>query len=198
MSEKAKQFAAVGTFGDDGTENTVDVPGDIAEVLSKMDEITAKYDMGDILSDEDKAIVKAYLPAIGVDETSLSADNALVGEGTFAFDRSELGLDLHAEGEMGCKGVGEGRIEWNARLDVKKTGGEGAVNSLKFIFQGIGFGVGPTGAMKVIYKRDFDRTFKAADAASASFFDRYTLAQWGFYYTARCEVLTDEGTIVLK
>lgn len=198
MSEETKQFAAVGTFADDGTENTVAVPEDIAEVLAKMDEIADKYEMGDVLSEEDNAIVKAYLPAVGVDESGLSADNAFVGSGSFAFDRSELGCDVHAEGEMGCKGVGEGRIEWNAHLNIKQTGGDATISSLKFNFQGIGFGVGPTGVMKVIYKRDFSRTFAPAEAMTASFFDRYTLSQWGFYYTASCEILTDKGTIIIK
>ena len=198
MSEEEKKYAAVATFADDGSESTATVPEDIAEVIARVDEITAKYDMGDVLSEEDKATIKAYLPAIGVDESGLSADNALVGKGAFAFDREELGCTIHADGEMGCAGVGEGRIEWNARLNIAQTSGEAHINALKFIFQGIGFGVGPTGAMKVIYKREFVREFKHAEVASASFFDRYTLAQWGFYYTARCEVLTDKGTIVIK
>ena len=67
-----------------------------------------------------------------------------------------------------------------------------------FTFQGAGFGLGPTGVMKLIYKRDFSRDFGASDSAAASFFDRYTLTQWGFYYTSTCEVLTDKGTIVVR
>lgn len=39
---------------------------------------------------------------------------------------------------------------------------------------------------------------KASSMTAGSFFDRYTLTQWGFYYTSTCEVLTDKGTIVVR
>ena len=195
---EGKHYAAVATFAQSDEASTIEVPGDVAEVIAALDEIVAKYDMGDAISEEDQAIVKAYLPAIGVDSSELSQDNALVGEGSYAFDKSELGCDLHAEGRMGCRGAGEGRIEWWADMAVSKTGGEARIANFKFTFQGAGFGVGPTGVMKLIYKRDFSRDFGASDSAAASFFDRYTLTQWGFYYTSTCEVLTEKGTIVVR
>lgn len=196
MSE-GKAFAAVGAFADDGSENTVTVPGNVAEVIAALDEIVAKYDMGEALSEEDKAIVKAYLPAIGADDTSLSADNAFVGEGSFAFDHSELGCDVHVEGKAGCRGVGEGRIEWSNEMSVTKTGGTTDITDFAFRFQGVGFGVGPTGIMKVIYKRDFSRAFEASESAFASIIDRYTLIQWGFYYKATCKLSTSKGDITI-
>lgn len=193
-----KQYAAVATFAQSDEAGTIEVPGDVAEVIAALDGIVAKYDMGDAISEEDQAIVKAYLPAIGADSSELSQDNALVGEGSYAFDKSELGCDLHAEGRMGCRGAGEGRIEWWADMAVSKTGGEARIANFKFTFKGAGFGVGPTGVMKLIYKRDFSRDFNASESAAGSFFDRYTLTQWGFYYTSTCEVLTDKGTIVVR
>lgn len=196
MSEK--NFAVVGTFADDGNPNTVTVPSSTDEIIAKLDEIAAKYQMGEVLSEEDNAIVKAYLPAIGADESSISADGALVGGGRFAFDRSELGCDVHAEGLLSCEGVGEGRIQLWTEMHVKKTGGDTEVLGYRFAFQGVGFGVGPTGAMKVIYKRNFAREFGAAESAVASFCDRYTLAQWGFYYTAQCDLVTSKGIVTIK
>lgn len=195
---EGKAYAAVATFAQSEDAGSVEIPSDINEVLATLDAIVDKYDMGDAISDEDQAIVKAYLPAVGVDASELSQDNALVGEGSYAFDKSELGCDLHAEGRMGCKGAGEGRIEWWADMAVTKTGGDTRIANFKFTFRGAGFGVGPTGVMKLIYKRGFTRDFNANESAAGSFFDRYTLTQWGFYYTSECEVLTDKGTIVVR
>ena len=193
-----KHYAAVATFAQSDDAGNIEVPGDIAEVIAALDAIVAKYDMGDVIAEEDQAIIKAYLPAVGVDSSELSPDNALVGAGTYAFDMSELDCDLHVEGNMGCSGAGEGRIEWWADMAVKKTGGDASIANFKFTFQGAGFGVGPTGVMKLIYKRDFTRDFNASEAAAGSFYDRYTLTQWGFYYTSQCEVLTDKGTVVVR
>mgnify|MGYP004444119619 CR=1 FL=1 len=69
---------------------------------------------------------------------------------------------------------------------------------MRFKFSGIGFGMGPTKELKVVYSREFERDFCYTEDAAASFFDRYTLTQWGFYFTAQCEILTDKGTFVAR
>jgi hypothetical protein len=194
----ASNFSAVGTFADDGNPITVEVPSDTAQVIAKLNEIVAKYDTGDVLEEDDKQIVRAYLPAIGADETGLSAENAYVGSGSFDFERSVANLDLHIKGKLGCRGVGEGRIEASLDTLVEKTGGSGRIDEIGFNFVGIGFGVGPTGVMKVIYKREHAREFPGKDAAAASFFDRYTLTQWGFYYTTVINLKTDSGVITIQ
>jgi roadblock/LC7 domain-containing protein len=193
-----QNVAAVGLFADDGVAPTVEAPSDIKEVLAKMDEIVAKYEMGDALSDEDKEIVKAYLPVIGVDESGLSAENALVGSGTYDFKVEDKGLVFDVKGGSGCRGVGEGRIECWDDLSVSKESGDADVTNFKFIFRNASFGVGPTGVMKMTYKREFVRDFKSASNATASFFDRYTLTQWGFYFSITCEVSTAVGNVVIR
>lgn len=197
MSDGMKSFAAVATFAEDEAASSVTVPSDMTEVRAKIDEIVAKYGMGDALSEEDKTIVKAYLPAIGSDTTEVSPDNALVGMGAYSFEVSELGCDLKASGNMGCKGTGEGRIEWWADMSVAKAGGDTRILGMKYTFGGVSFGTGPSGVMKVIYKREFSREFEGVDASAASFDDRYTFTQWGYYFTSKCEITTDKGTIVV-
>lgn len=191
-------IAAVGAFQDDGSIPRVDVPSDKSEVIAKLDEITNKYTTGEVLSDEDRSIVASYLPAVGVQETSTSSHDALIGQGAFSFDRSIDGLDVHAEGDAGCKDSGEGRIEYWNTLRVKKTGGDVEILKMNFKFRGMGFGVGPTGAMKVLYDREFSREFEYTDSALSSFDDRYTLMQWGFYFTSECVISTNVGDIVIK
>lgn len=198
MSEEAKSFAAVATFAENEEAAAVEVPGDIAEVRAKLQEIADKYGMGEVLSDEDQLIIKAYLPAIGCNEVGVSPDNALVGGGSYAFERSELGCDFKVEGNMWCKGVGEGRIEYYNEMKVAKTGGDAKVLDMAFTFRGVSYGMGPSGALKVLYKREFTRSFSGVDAAAASFDDRYTFTQWGFFYTASCDVATSKGTVTLS
>ena len=195
---EAKSFAAVGVFAESEEGVSVAVPESIDEITAALNELVDRYEMGEVISEEDQAIVKAYLPVVGTDECSLSADNSLVGEGQFEYDLSESGCDLHVKGALGCKGVGENRIEWWGDMSVAKTGGDTAITNFEFTFRGACFGVGPTGVMKMIYKREFTRDFNASEAASGSFFDRYTLTQWGFYFTGTCKLSTSKGDIVVS
>lgn len=196
MAEEVRTLAAAGLFAE--TEDKgVQVPSDKREIIAKLDEIVNKYEQGDVLSEEDANIVAAYLPAIGVDETAVGSDNSLLGKGTFKFNTNELGCEVEASGELGCKDAGEGRTEWWADMTVKRLGGDARVVGYTFFFTGASFGMGPTGQLKLLYKREYSRSFEAAQDASASFFDRTTNVQWGFYYTARCEVITDQGILVI-
>ncbi|NHM13633.1 hypothetical protein [Xiamenia xianingshaonis] len=190
--------AAIGTFGDDGAPSTVAVPDDINEVLDTLNAIVDKYNMGDVLSDEDHQIVKAYLPAIGVEETSMSAYDALLGSGSFKFNRADKGLELLVQGDLGCRDSGEARIEWWGTIDVQKTSGDTVIKGYDVTFRGASFGMGPTGKMKLIYKRDFDREFPACDQVSSSFTDRFSFTQWGFFFSVSCDLTTNEGDIVIR
>ncbi len=194
----AKEFAAVGTFSDDGSGQSAPIPETLDEMYTTLDEILDRYNSGDLLSAEDQVIIKSYLPVLGVDDASLTTSNALVGEGSFEFNRSALDCDIHAKGYMGCKDVGEARIEYTGEMSVNKTGGSTNVIGFKFTFRAASFGMGPTGAMKLIYKREFDRAFDSAESAATSFHDRYTFTQWGFYYTAACEVITEKGSFIVR
>ncbi len=194
----ANTVAAIGTFGDDGAPSTVEVPQDIYQVLDTINEIVDKYGTGEVLSEEDKQIVKAYLPAIGVEETSLSAYNALIGSGSFKFDKQDKGVDVLVQGDLGCRDSGEGRIEWWGTMDLQKTGGETDISKFDVTFRGASFGMGPTGKMKLIYKRDFSRDFPAGDKVFTAFDDRFTFTQWGFFFSVTSTLSTSEGDITIR
>ena len=193
-----KQYAAVGIFAEDDSVEKVPVPDDMNEVLAKLDAIVDKYEQGDVLSPEDHAIVASYLPVVGVDDTDHTEFDALIGTGSFEFDRSEDGLDVHVDGNCGCHSTGEGRIEWWSEMGVAKTGGDTAIKAFDFTMRGASFGMGPSGKMKMIYKRDFTREFINADAARMSFNDRYVFIQWGFFFSCTCTLTTDKGDITIR
>ena len=188
-------IAAIGTFGDDGAPSTVTVPSDIEEVLDALNKIVDKYNMGDVLSDEDHQIVKAYLPAIGVDETSMSAYDALLGQGSYKFERADKGLEVLVQGDLGCRDSGEARIEWWGTVDIQKTGGDTFIKDYDITFRGASFGMGPTGKMKLIYKRDFSREFPGCDHVFSAFDDRFSFTQWGFFFSVSATMTTDKGDI---
>ena len=194
----ANSIAAVGIFADDASIPSVDVPQDLNEVVDTLNKIVDKYETGDVISDEDKAIVKSYLQAIGVDETSLSSYDALIGTGKFEFDRSELGLDVHVNGYCGCEDSGEGRIVYMDEMNITKTGGDTEIRAFDFTMRGASFGMGPSGQMKLIYKREFKRDFAGGDSAGMSFFDRYTLTTWGFFFSCTCKLTTSKGDIIIR
>ena len=194
----AKTIAAIGTFGDDGTPSTVQAPQDLEAVTAKLNEIVDKYETGDVLSDEDKNIVKAYLPVIGVDETSISGYDARLGTGAYKFAKSDKGLDLLVQGDLGCRDSGEARIEWWGNIDITKTSGSTDIYSYDVTFRGASFGMGPSGNMKLIYKRDFSREFPGGDEMFASFNDRFSFTQWGFYFSVACRLKTSEGDVFVK
>lgn len=194
----ANTVAAIGTFGDDGNPSSVAVPQDIEEILDTLNGIVDKYGTGEVLSDEDHQIVKAYLPAIGVEETSMSAYDALIGTGSFKFDRQDKGVEVSVQGDMGCRDSGEGRIEWWGAINLNKTGGQTFIKKYDVTFRGASFGMGPTGKMKLIYKRDFSREFPAGDEVFASFDDRFSFTQWGFFFSVSCRLTTSEGDIIIR
>ena len=198
MSETAvRNIPAVGTFAETDVAG-IDVPSDRAEALAKLEEVLAKYEMGDVITEEDQPIIKAYLPVIGAENVRLSCDNALIGEDDYEFEFSDGGCDFAVKGHLASVGHGEGRTDMWLTMQVDKLAGIPDVLSYKFVLSACSIGCGPTGVLKVLFKRDFERVFEGTDSAAASYYDLCTFTQWGFLYTAKCIVQTTEGVIVIK
>ena len=85
----------------------------------------------------------------------------------------------------------------SCQLLTKRRTYDQAVRSSRHL-RGASFGMGPSGKMKTIYKRDFTREFINADAARMSFNDRYVFIQWGFFFSCTCTLTTDKGDITIR
>lgn len=196
MSDNAKGLAAVGTYAD--CENVeADLQGKV-EALEKLEAMLEGYEMGDAISEADLAQLKSLLPVIGAENARLSNDGALVGEGNFAFEAFGFDCDFAAKGYLGSEGHGEGRTDMWLSMDVEKKDGATDILSYKFVFNAYSFGTGPSGAVKLLFKREFERTFDQPNAAAGSYYDLPTNTQTGFLYTAKCIVQTTEGHFTIR
>lgn len=196
MSETKKTLAAVGAFSIDGPVG--DVPAGAAEALKDLEELLADYEMGDVITEEDLTVLRACLPIVGADNLRLSVDGALVGEENYEFKAVGCGCEFAASGYLGSEGHGEGRTDMWLTMQVDKLAGSVDVLSYTFVFRAYSFGTGPSGAMKVLFEREFRREFEGADSAAASYYDLSTNTQTGFLYTAECIVQTTDGAFVIR
>ena len=204
-----KLYTAIGNFyNEEGTE-LIDVPSDEQEVYAKVEEIMAKNPVGSVLSDEDLAILRAYLPAIGSDEASQDENFSLQGCGTVTKMAAGCGISVDATGELDVTSRWEqhhDRKQWSGVMKVLRTGGKAAVKELSFDFYYLSVGMGVDGNFVVLYNEHYVRTFNdpyhladfnGGGQAQASRYDISKHIQWGFYMHVQCSVRTDEGTLVI-
>ena len=201
-----KVFTAIGDFYNDGGQ-TVDVPSDELEVYAKVEEIIARSPMGKILPDEDMAILRSYLPAIGCDEATQDNDGSLQGKGIVSKKAEGCGVVAEAIGELGVESRWHAnRKQWTGNMKVTRIGGEAKVKELSFEFDYFSIGQDAQGNFIVLYNERYDRNFidpyHLADfnnggQAQASRCDISKHIQWGFYMRAKCFLRTDEGSLAL-
>lgn len=196
MSNKAKDIAAVGSYS--GCENVEADLQERAEALEKLEAMLEGYEMGDAIAESDLAQLQSLLPVIGAENVRLSDDGALVGEGDFDFEASGFGCYFATKGYLGSEGHGEGRTDMWLSMDVEKLNGTVGILSYKFVFNAYSFGTGPSGAVKLLFKREFERSFDQPNAAAGSYYDLSTNTQTGFLYTAKCIVQTTEGHFTIR
>ena len=202
-----KFYTAIGNFYDDGTPLTVTVPDDEKEIYAKVEEIMARNPMGKVISDEDMAILRAYLPAIGSDEADQDADGSLQGKGIVTKDAEGCGVAAHATGELEVVSRWHAnRKQWSGVMKIDRTGGDATVKELTFDFHYFSVGQDVEGRFIVLYNEHYSRSFNdpyhladfnGGGQAQASRFDISKHIQWGFYMSAKCSLRTDEGTLVL-
>ena len=204
-----KLYTAIGNFyNEDGIE-LIDVPADEQEIYAKVEEIMAKNPMSSVLSDEDVAVLRAYLPAIGSDEASQDDNYSLQGNGTVTKSAEGCGIAVDATGELDVTSRWEqhhDRKQWSGVMKVKRTGGEAKVKELTFDFYYLSIGKDAQGNFIVLYNEHYTRSFNdpyhladfnGGGQAQASRYDISKHIQWGFFMHVQCSVRTDEGTLVI-
>ena len=205
-----KIYTAIGNFYNEEGLQLIDVPDSEEEIYAAVDDIIARNPMGSILSDEDLAVLRAYLPAIGTDEATQDGNYSLQGKGSVTKTGAEgCGIKVDAEGILEVKSQWEqhhDRKQWSGLMKVKRAGGEANVKELTFRFNYLSIGQDPEGKFEVLYSAQYERHFNdpyhLADfnnggTAECSRFDISKHIQWGFYMKATCEVRTDEGTLLI-
>ena len=169
----------------------------------------ARNPMSSKLSDEDLAVLRAYLPAIGCDEISQDERFSLQGKGIVTKTAEGCGVAAKATGELDVSSRWElhhDRKQWSGTMKVERLGGEAQVKELTFDFYYMSIGQDVDGNFIVLYNEHYTRSFNdpyhLADfnnggQAQAIRYDISKHIQWGFYMHVKCSLRTDEGSLVL-
>ena len=202
-----KLYTAIGDFYNEEGVELIDVPADEQEIYAKIDDIIARNPMSTVLSDEDVAILRAYLPAIGCDEATRDGNGSLQGKGEVTKKAAGKGIEVEATGVLDVESRWHAeRKQWTDHMYVKRTGGEAQVKELTFEFYNLSIGQNAEGQFIVLYSAHFTRTFNdpyhladlnGGGTAQASRIDISKHNQWGFYMHAICKIRTDEGTLIV-
>ena len=202
-----KLYTAIGNFFNDEDSQLIDVPSDEQEIYAKVEEIMQRCPMGTVLSDEDVAILRSYLPAIGSDEASQDDNYSLQGKGEVTKKAEGCGIAVDARGVLSVESRWHAdRKQWAGTMYVTRTGGEAEVKELTFDFYYLSIGQDVDGNFIVLYNEHYQRSFNdpyhlsdfnGGGTAQASRLDISKHVQWGFYMHAKCSVLTAEGTLVI-
>ena len=202
-----KAYTAIGDFYNEEGAQLIDVPADEEAIYEKVEEIMKRNPMGSVLSDEDVAVLRAYLPAIGCDEASRSDEGSLQGKGLVTKSAEGCGVSIDAKGDLQVESRWNAeRKQWMGDMHVTRTGGEAEVKELRFDFYFLSIGMGSAGKFIVLYNEQYTRRFNdpfhlsdfnGGGTAQASRMDISKHIQWGFYMHAKCSVLTAEGTLVI-
>lgn len=200
-----KLFTAIGGFYNEEGTQLLSVPSDEQAIYAKVEEIMMRSPMGTVLKDEDVAILRSYLPAIGCDEASRDDSGSLQGKGEVLKKAEGCGISVDARGVLSVESRWHAdRKQWTGIMYVTRTGGEAQVKELQFEFHYLSVGKDDQGRFIVlyneIYHRSFNDPYHLADfngggTAQASRMDISKHAQWGFYMHVKCKVLTAEGTL---
>ena len=202
-----KLYMAIGDFYNEEGAELIDVPADEQEIYAKIDDIIARNPMSTVLSDEDVAILRAYLPAIGCDETSRDENGSLQGKAVVTKKAAGKGIEVEAKGALDVESRWHAaRKQWTGHMYVTRTGGEAQVKELTFEFFNLSIGTNPEGQFIVLYSAHFERTFNdpyhlsdfnGGGTAQGSRYDISKHNQWGFYMHAQCKIRTDDGTLIV-
>lgn len=202
-----KLYTAIGNFYNEEGTQLVDVPSDEEEIYAKVEGILKSHPAGSVLSDEEVAILRAYLPAIGTDEANQDEDYSLQGKGTVTKKAEGCGVAVDATGILEVQSRwGQERKQWSGTMKVQRTGGEAQVKELTFDFYFMSIGQNAEGQFIVLYAEHYTRSFNdpyhladfnGGGQAQASRFDISKHIQWGFYMHSTCKIRTDEGTLLI-
>ena len=204
-----KYYTAIGNFYNEEGTQLIDVPSDEKEIYEKVEDVMARNPMSSVLSDEDLAILRAYLPAISSDELSQDDRYSLQGKGIVTKHAEGCGVAVDAIGELDVTSRWElhhDRKQWTGVMKVNRTGGKAVVKELTFEFYYLSIGQDADGNFVVLYNEHYTRTFNDpyhlsdfnnGGQAQALRYDISKHIQWGFYMHVKCSIRTDEGSLVI-
>ncbi|HAM15127.1 MAG TPA: hypothetical protein DCP91_04585 [Eggerthellaceae bacterium] len=204
-----KIFTAIGDFYNEADAQLIDVPENEEEIYAAVEEIMDNCPAGSVLTKEQVAILRAYLPAIGCDEATRDENYSLQGKGTVTKKAEGCGIAVEATGELNVESRWEqhhDRKQWAGNMNVKRVGGEAEVKELTFNFYYLSIGISVNNEPIVLFCEHYTRTFNdpyhladfnGGGTAQASRFDISKHIQWGFYMKCTCSVRTDEGTLLV-
>ena len=204
-----KLYTAIGDFYNEPDAQLIDVPEDEQEVYADIEKIMDECPAGTVLTKEQVAILRAYLPAIGCDEATRDENMSLQGKGTVTKKAEGCGISVDATGYLDVESRWEqhhDRKQWSSRMELKRTGGEAEVKELTFNFRYFSIGISVNNEPIVLFREHYTRTFNdpyhladfnGGGTAQAVRYDISKHIQWGFYMHCTCSVRTDEGTLLV-
>ena len=201
-----KTRAAIGSFNATGGA-TVDLPATDKEMCDKIEEIMAACPMGTVLTNDQIAILGTYLNAIGCDNVTQDYEGSFEGSGSVATSAEGCGVSAEARCGLSVEGRwGATRKQWTGDMQVTRTGGTENVSRVAFDFYFLSIGKDSQNRLIVLYNEHYDRAFtdpyhiedfNGGGTARASRIDISKHVQVGFYMSAKCSLLTSQGTLVL-
>lgn len=204
-----KIYTAIGDFYNEEGSQLIDVPEDEEAIYAKVEEIMESCPAGSILTSEQIQILRAYLPAIGCDETTRDDNASLQGIGKVTKTAEGCGIKVEATGKLEVMSRWEqhhDRKQWSGNMNVKRAGGDAQVKELTFDFYYMSIGISVDNQPIVLYNEHYTRSFNdpyhladfnGGGTAQASRIDISKHIQWGFYMHVKCSVRTDLGTLVI-
>ena len=202
-----KTICAIGDFYNSEDAQLIDVPADEAQVHAAIKDIMSRCSAGTELSDEDFAVLRAYLPAIGCDERSSDENGSLQGKGVITGAAEGCGIAVEKTGtlEVVSRWHAE-RKQWSGDMAISRTGGALEAKELSFDFYFLSIGLSSNNKPLVLFNEHYTRVFNdpyhlkdfnSGGKALVSRFDISKHNQWGFYMCATCGIRTSEGTLVV-
>lgn len=204
-----KFFTAIGDFYNGEDAELIDVPEDEQEIYAAIEKIMDECPAGTVLTKEQITILRAYLPAVGCDETSCDENHSLQGKATVTKTAEGCGIAVEATGELDVTSRWEqhhDRKQWSGRMQLKRVGGEAKVKELTFNFYYFSIGISVDNEPIVLFREHYTRTFNdpyhladfnGGGTAQAVRYDISKHVQWGFFMKCTCGVRTDAGTLLV-
>ena len=202
-----KIYTAIGDFYNDGSPLPLAAPDNEEEVYAKVEEIMDSCPCGTILTDDQVAVLRSYLPIIGCDEVTEGQNGSFEGKGTVTKNAEGCGVSVEATGECEVASRwGSDRKQWVGNMRVKRTGGDAQVKELTFEFRYLSLGMNTEKKFIVLYNEHYTRTFNdpyhladfnGGGTAQASRIDISKHVQWGYFMHLKCALRTDQGTLTI-
>lgn len=202
-----KFITSIGNFYNSEDAQLIDVPADESEIHAKILEIMDRCPSSTELSDDDFAVLRAYLPAIGCAEATQDDNGSLQGKEVVKGTAEGCGIEVEKTGtvEVVSRWHAE-RKQWSADMAVTRKGGTLKAKELTFDFYFLSIGVSSNNKPIILFNEHYTRTFNDprhledfnnGGTAQGSRFDISKHNQWGYYVRCTCSILTDEGTLLV-